>query len=382
MPGARLSFSVLNAFAVLFTLLVLAGQAAADFPSDLPPPPPPPAQAPPEGAPPVNPVQQAETLATWKKIAEKEQAYAGLLAKGDFAAGPALLREIRELRLKTFPADHWMIRTIDVQLAEQEAIAALPDETRETAAKTIVAWKESISRPGGANPADHIARITELSETLTKTLGEGSILALELECHRSQLLLGTQRLGECRPVAADTVTRSAAILGENHPWYAAALSILATTDSNLGRWEDAARESALALRVNERLWGPDAPPCGMNLLALTWAEIHQKRFDAAYRHADRAISILARYQEQDPINYATARRNAAQALMELKRHDEAKEECVKLIEFIDRHPQVPFVHRRGSLALYAELLTRMEIRQDLQDVRKRIADLDASAQTR
>ena len=372
-------------FAAAYGLIALAGQLAADPPSALPlpeSPPPPPAQAPAPGG--VKPARDgemtpAEAMSLQKQIAELERAGHKHLISGELSEAAEVLRSVRGLRLHFVPEEHWLIRTIDIQTAEMERLENLPAEQRKTVVETIAAWKELTSQLTAATGPAAIGRMTELLETLSKAAGEESFYSVEFRCQLSQALLSSQKFAECREFASGAVILTSRLLGENHPWHAGALSILAATDSNLGRWEDARREAALALRANERLWGGSAPPCGMNLIALAWAEIHQKDFEAAHRHADRAVSILARYQEQDPINYVTARSHVTRALVELNRNEEAKEEFSKLIAFLDRHPQVPLPYRRGILGQYAGLLNRMGIKQELGEIQKRIAELDASA---
>jgi tetratricopeptide (TPR) repeat protein len=316
-----------------------------------------------------------ELAAAQQEIGRIEKQYNEELAAGDLEKALATIELLRVERLKVLPADHWLIRTVEIQTADLEEITSLPADKRETVAKTIQEWKSLNAKAGPLT----IVRLGELSETLRANAGEESFQSLELDCNLAQWLLANRQYLDCRPIAADTVARVGKVLGENHPWYAAALTVLATTDSNLGRWEDASRESALALRANERLWGPEAPPCGMNLISLAWINLNRKDFAAAHRHADRAISVLARYQDNDPINYLTARIHDARALAQLERHEEAEEAYKKTITFLEKHKELPPPFLHGALHEYAQVLTQTGKTQDLKEVRERIAAIEDSA---
>ncbi len=119
------------------------------------------------------------------------------------------------------------------------------------------------------------------------------------------------------------------LLGKNHPWYAFSLSLMATADGQLGQWDAAKKEAALALRANEHLWGEDTPPCGMNYLTLAWVDINRRDFNAARRHSENALYALAESKEQDPANYALAKAHLAHCA-ERARQDRGRQERVHL----------------------------------------------------
>jgi tetratricopeptide (TPR) repeat protein len=328
------------------------------------------------GAQGLDPSQDPEALI--EQVSKLELEFETALATKDLPAAITRLKEVRSLRLKLMGLEHWLVRTADLQLEDLGRIEKLDPAVRTKVVSTIGEWRTSIENVEPAQQQEQTARLARLSIRLDELLDETSLQALELkmQCGQAQMAIG--QLKEARETMQSAVSRSRKLLGEVHPWYAFSLSLLATADSQLERWDDAKREAALALRANEHLFGEDTPPCGMNYLTLAWIDINRNDFKAARRHADNAISALTTAQEDDPINYTLACSHMARALGELGENESACRQYVEMVKFLDEHKAVPAPLQRDICERYVTLLGKLGKTSDETTIRERIAKLDDS----
>lgn len=303
------------------------------------------------------------------------------LTKGQLPEAIAALKAANACRTPLLGADHWGVRTANLQVQALEGLQSLPASKREAAVSALTKW-ESAARE--FDPSQGLARLTHLTQccdTLCRALGDDSILTARARIHLAELQTGARRSAEARLTAGAVNAQTVKLLGKNHPWYAFSLSLMATADGQLGQWDAAKKEAALALRANEHLWGEDTPPCGMNYLTLAWVDINRRDFDAARRHAENALYALAEAKEQDPANYALAKAHLAHALCELGKTEDAKKEYVSLVSYCDEQDGVPGELERDICHRYVELLNRLGNEQDRKAIEDRLARLPKNDET-
>lgn len=303
------------------------------------------------------------------------------LTQGELLKAIAALKAANACRMPLLGADHWGVRTAALQVKALEELQALPAAKREAAVSALAKW-ESAARE--FDPSQGMVRLTDLGkccDVLCRTLGDDSVLTARARIHLAELQTGARRSAEARLTAGAVNAQTVKLLGKNHPWYAFSLSLMATADGQLGQWDAARKEAALALRANEHLWGEDTPPCGMNYLTLAWVDINRRDFDAARRHSENALYALAESKEQDPANYALAKAHLAHALSELGKTEDAKKEYISLVSYCDEQEGVPGELERDICRRYVDLLNQLGNEQDRKAIEERLARLPMSDET-
>lgn len=303
------------------------------------------------------------------------------LTRGELSKAITALRSANECRTSLLGADHWAIRTAALQVKALESLQTLPAAKREAAVSALAKWESAAREFDPAQGTAPLTDLTQCCDTLCRALGDGSVLTAKARIHLAELQTGARRSAEARLTAGAVNAQTTKLLGTNHPWYAFSLSLMATADGQLGQWDAARKEAALALRANEHLWGEDTPPCGMNYLTLAWVDINRRDFNAARRHSENALYALTESKEQDPANYALAKAHLAHALSELGKTEDAKKEYISLVSYCDEQEGVPGELERDICRRYVDLLNQLGNEQDRKAIEERLARLPKSDET-
>lgn len=334
---------------------------------------------------PVAPGEQPDGGPNPEEIFERadrlEQESGKHLTRSELPKAITALRSANECRTPLLGADHWGVRTAALQVKALEGLQSLPAAKRDAAVSALAKWESAAREFEPSQGSAPLTGLAQCCDGLCRTLGDGSILTARARIHLAELQTGAGRSAEARLTAGAVNAQTEKLLGKNHPWYAFSLSLMATADGQLGQWDAARKEAALALRANEHLWGEDTPPCGMNYLTLAWVDINRRDFEAARRHADNALYALAEAKEQDPANYALAKAHLAHALSELGKTEDARKEYISLVSYCDEQEGVPGALERDICHRYVELLSRVGSEQDRKVIEERIARLPKSDET-